>query len=65
MTGESIAGSDFFTLTGFFFFLSIAGLMSALSPVAIVFPKERVVFLKEEGSRLYNTLTFFVSRNVV
>lgn len=39
--------------------------MSSLSPVSIVFPKERVVFLKEEGSRLYGTFVFSLSRNIV
>ena len=39
--------------------------MSSLSPVAIVFPKERVVFLKEEGARLYNTAMFYLSRTIV
>jgi len=33
--------------TGFFFFLSIGMLMTALAPVTLVFPTERSVFLKE------------------
>lgn len=56
---------DFMTLTGLLFFLSITGFMSSLSPVAIVFPKERVVFLKEEGARLYGTGLFYLSRTIV
>ena len=36
---NQIAGVDFYTLTGLLFFLSISGMMSSLSPVAIVFPK--------------------------
>ena len=38
---------DFMTLAGLFFFLCVMGLLSSLSPVAIVFPKERVVFFKD------------------
>lgn len=56
---------DFMTLSGFFFFLCMVGFMSSLSPVAIVFPKERVVFLKEEGARLYGTGLFYLSRTIV
>lgn len=56
---------DFITLVGFFFFMCMTGFMSSLSPVSIVFPKERVVFLKEEGARLYTTWMFYLSRTVV
>ena len=56
---------DFMTLTGFLFFSCMTGFMSSLSPVAIVFPKERVVFLKEEGARLYGTGLFYLSRTIV
>ena len=56
---------DFMTLTGLLFFLSMAGFMSSLSPVSLVFPKERVVFLKEEGARLYGTGLFYLSRTIV
>jgi hypothetical protein len=38
---------DFMTMTGLMFFITMMGFMSSLSPVSIVFPKERVVFLKE------------------
>ena len=34
-------------LTGFLFFIGITNLMSALSPIVLVFPTERAVFLKE------------------
>lgn len=44
--GNIVPNVDYFTLTGLLFFFSISGLMSSLSPVSIVFPKERVVFLK-------------------
>lgn len=56
---------NFKTLMGVLFFLSMVAFMSSLSPVSIVFPKERLVFLKEEGSRLYGTGLFFLSRNIV
>lgn len=57
--------TEFMTLTGFLFFVSMSSFMTSLSPVSIVFPKERVVFLKEEGSRLYSTWMFYLSRTVV
>jgi hypothetical protein len=34
------------TLTGFMFFQTITGMMTALSPITITFPAERTVFLK-------------------
>ena len=40
-------------------------LISALGPIEFVFPTERDVFLKEEGSKLYSTLAYFLSRNIV
>lgn len=43
----------------------MVGFMSSLSPVSIVFPKERLVFLKEEGARLYGTSLFVLSRNII
>lgn len=39
--------------------------MIALAPVAIVFPSERIVFMKEEGAKLYSTLSYFLSRNII
>lgn len=38
-TNPGVRTVDFMTLTGLLFFLSVAGFMSSLSPVAIVFPK--------------------------
>lgn len=35
------------TILGMFFFFCMTAFMGALSPVSIVFPKERLVFLKE------------------
>lgn len=52
-------------MIGFMFFISIGSLMMMLSPVTLVFPTEREVFLKEESSRLYNTFSYFVSKNLV
>ena len=40
-------------------------MMIALIPVTIVFPKEREIFLKEEGSKLYTTTAYFLSRNII
>lgn len=45
--------------------MAISNMMASLSPVSLVFPAERDVFLKEEGSRFYGVLPYFISRNVV
>lgn len=55
----------FNSLKGFFFFLTMMALMMSLTSITLVFPRERVVFLKEEGSKLYSTFTFFLSRNII
>lgn len=64
-SGEYVGRVNWRALTGFFFFLSISMTMIALAPVELVFPSERTVFLKEEGSKLYNTFSYFLSRNVI
>lgn len=64
-SNPSVRTVDFITLAGLLFFLCVSGFMSSLSPVSIVFPKERVVFLKEEGARLYSTWLFYLSRTIV
>ena len=56
---------NFSTMIGLMFFLNMFSFMSALSPVTLVFPRERQVFLKEEGTKLYSTFTFYMSRNVI
>jgi ATP-binding cassette, subfamily G (WHITE), eye pigment precursor transporter len=40
-------------------------MMSALAPVELVFPTERAVFLKEEGSKLYSVFSYYMSRNII
>lgn len=37
----------FHALTGFFCFLSVNSVFIALTPIALLFPQERTVFLKE------------------
>ena len=39
--------------------------METLSPISLVFPQERPIFLKEENSRLYSVLPYFLSRSVI
>lgn len=39
--------------------------MSALGPSLLVFPEERSIFLKEENSKLYTTLSYFIGRTLV
>ncbi len=56
---------SWYSIVGYFFFLSISHMMASLSPVTLVFPSEKEVFLKEENSRLYGVLPYFLSRNIV
>jgi len=37
---------EWYSVTGFMFFITISGLMSFLSPVTLTFPAERDVFFK-------------------
>lgn len=53
------------SVTGFFFFLALNGVFIAMVPVTLVFPKDRDVFLKEEGAKLYGVTAYFLSRNIV
>lgn len=64
-TGEYIDNTNWKAVTGFYFFISIGLLMSSLTPVELVFPTERNVFLKEEGAKMYSTFSYFLSRNVI
>jgi ATP-binding cassette, subfamily G (WHITE), eye pigment precursor transporter len=52
-------------LTGFFFFLSINSVFMALTPVALTFPQERNVFIKEESAKMYGATAYFMSKNTV
>lgn len=52
-------------ISGCLFELNISFLMSSLGPTALTFPVERAVFLKEENSRLYGVLPYFLSRSAI
>lgn len=54
-----------YSLVGFLFFLAMSSFMFALGPVTLVFPTERLIFLKEESSRLYRVFSYFLSRNAI
>lgn len=64
-TGDYTNKDNWAALIGFFFFMSINMLMMSLAPVQLVFPTERNVFLKEEGSKLYTVTAYFISRNII
>lgn len=64
-TEDYIQENNWRALTGFCFFQSLAIPITALAAVAINFPMQRGVFLKEEGSRLYSTFAYFLSRNII
>lgn len=50
---------------GAFFFLSISAFMSSLSPIILTFPLEKGVFLKEQSSKMYSVVAYFISRNII
>ena len=54
-----------YSLVGFLYFLSMSSFMFALGPMTLVFPTERLIFLKEENSRLYGVFSYFLSRNAI
>ena len=39
--------------------------MQAVTPVAITFPLEHLIFLKEENSKMYTINEYFISRNLI
>jgi ATP-binding cassette, subfamily G (WHITE), eye pigment precursor transporter len=53
------------TIAGFLFFIILDILFQAMVPIALVFPSERAVFLKEENSKMYGVFSYFMSRNIV
>lgn len=64
-TRDYTVSSYWNAITGFLFFLSINSLMTALSPLTLTFPLERNVFFKEQDSKMYNVVQYFVARNLV
>lgn len=54
-----------YAITGYLFFVSMDLFMQAMMPVTITFPLERIVFLKEENSRMYTLSQYFLSRNII
>jgi len=53
------------SITGFLFFLTMNSLLVALSPLTLAFPLERNVFLKEQDSKMYHVVQYFLARNLV
>lgn len=53
------------SITGFLFFMTINSMMMTLSPITLAFPLERDVFFKEQDSKMYNVVQYFLARNVV
>lgn len=53
------------TIAGYLFFISLDILFQSMMPLALVFPQERSVFLKEENSKMYGVISYFISRNIV
>lgn len=53
------------SLVGFASIISIGSLVLAIAPISLIFPLEKNVLLKEENAKLYGTLSYFLSRNIV
>ena len=53
------------SITGFLFFFCIFSLMGALSPVVLTFPIEREVFFKEQDSKMYTVVQYFLAKNLI
>lgn len=45
---------SWYAIVGYMFFVSMDLFMQAMMPVTITFPIERLVFLKEENSKMYS-----------
>ena len=39
--------------------------MGALSPVVLTFPIEREVFFKEQDSKMYTVVQYFLAKNLI
>ncbi len=39
--------------------------MMSLNPVILTFPIERLVFLREENSKMYNVTAYYIAKNIV
>jgi ABC-type multidrug transport system permease subunit len=56
---------QWYAISGYLFFVSMDLFMQAMMPVTITFPQERLVFLKEENSKMYTLTEYFLSRNII
>ena len=54
-----------YSISGFLFFFCIFSLMGALSPMVLTFPLEREVFFKEQDSKMYTVIQYFLARNTI
>ncbi|KRW98124.1 P-loop containing nucleoside triphosphate hydrolase [Pseudocohnilembus persalinus] len=50
---------------GFMFFQTVNQIMLAIQAVALTFPLERGIFLKEENSRMYSIGAYFIGRSLI
>ena len=50
---------------GFLFFFSLNNLLSILFDSILVFPQERVVFLRDYSNQLYRVSSYYLSKNIV
>ena len=53
------------SLTGYLYFMAVCFMFIEMTPVSVVFPLERPIFLKEESFKLYSTLSYFASRSLI
>lgn len=65
LTGNYLENNSWLSYLGVLNFIALNTMMVSLVPLTITFAKEREVFLKEEGSKLYSTTAYFISRNII
>jgi len=62
--GKSDTKADVSDKNGLFLFITINSFMSTVQGTLMSFPQERDVFLKENSSRLYGVVPYFLAKNL-
>ena len=57
--------TDWSNRSGYLFFLSVAAVLNEINSVALTFPGEREVFLKENSSPMYSVPAYFFTKNLI
>jgi len=60
-----MSSRDIQDYTGVLFNLCVGMFMMQLNPVILTFPFQRLVFLREENTQMYNVASYFIGKNIV